>query len=422
VKTDYESFRAFVFRVFVILFFMLTAPLLTGCGPIQGQTGGPPPKPEVTVAPVISKTVTDYEDFPGRLEAVNSIDIRARVTGFLAKVNFKEGSLVHKDDVLFEIDPRPYQAELDRTEGVVLQMEGRLKRLQADFARAENLLPKNAVTKEEYDKIVGDRTEAEGNLKVAKANRETAGLKLGWTKVLAPLTGRISSRYIDPGNLVKEDETILTKIVDLDPIYASFDLDERTTLRFQKLIREGWSTDAKLPVYLGLANEENENGTDQTGFPRMGTIHFADNRVDPDTGTWRLRGLFDNRDLSLVPGLFVRIRLPIGVPHAATLVSEQALSADQGQKFVYVVDDKNIVSYRRVKVGRQHGELRAVGEPVIVKGVITEGLKVGEKVIVSGLQRARANEPVSFVEVAMETAGKENHENTKNESTKKNGD
>jgi RND family efflux transporter MFP subunit len=334
--------------------------------------------PEVSVSVVIARTVTDYEDFPGRLDPVNSIDIRSRVTGFLAKVNFKEGSIVKKGEVLFEIDERPYKAELERTQGIVLQMQGRLERLKADFARAEMLLPKDAVSREDYDKIVGDKKEAEGNLQVAKANQETANLKLGWTKVEAPLTGRVSRRFIDPGNLVKEDETILTTIVDLDPIYAYFDVDERTTLRFQKLIRAGWTEEAKLPVYVGLADEEKVGG-DYKGFPHRGTIHFADNKIDWETGTWRLRGLFENKNLYLSPGLFVRIRLPIGIPHKEKLISEQALGADQGQKFVYVVDDENVVSYRRVVVGRLHHGLRA----------ITAGLEVGDKVIVSGLQRAR---------------------------------
>jgi RND family efflux transporter MFP subunit len=176
--------------------------------------------------------------------------------------------------------------------------------------------------------------------------------------------------------MVKADETPLTTLVSLDPIYAYFDLDERTTLRLQRLVREHkirWSQSegAGLPVLLGLADEE--------GFPKQGTINFADNHVDPDTGTWRLRGLFANADQSLSPGLFVRIHLPIGEPYPATLVSEEALGTDQGQKFVYVVDDAGTVGYRRVKVGRLHDGLR----------VITEGLSPGERVVVSGLQRVR---------------------------------
>ena len=345
---------------------------LLGCGPSHAQPNEPqkPKPPEVSVSAVVKRTVTDYEDFPGRLEAINAIDIRARVTGFLTKVNFEEGKIVNKSAVLFEIDDRPYKAELDRTEGIVLQMEGRLKRLESVFKRAETLLPQNAISQEDFDKIIGDRTEAVGNLKVANANQKTAELKLSWTKVEAPLTGRISRRFIDPGNLVKEDETSLTTIVDLDPIYAYFDVDERTTLRFQKLIRAGWAKKADLPVYLGLANEEKDVSGDQPGYPRLGKIHFADNKVDADTGTWRLRGLFANKDLSLAPGLFVRIRLPMGAAYEATLVSEQALGTDQGQKFVYVVDTDDKVAYRRVQVGRLHHGLRA----------ISDGLTVGENV------------------------------------------
>jgi RND family efflux transporter MFP subunit len=361
--------------------------ILVGCGDSRATPQAAPKMkpPEVSVSAVIERTVTDYEDFPGRMEAINAIDIRARVTGFLAKVNFDEGKMVKKGDVLFEIDARPYKAELDRTEGIVLQMEGRLKRMESDFKRAETLIKKDAISREDYDKIIGDRTEADGNLKVAKANKETAALKLSWTKVDAPLTGRISRRFIDPGNLVKEDETVLTTIVDLDPIYAYFDVDERTTLRYQKLIRAGWANKEDLPVYLGLANEEKDTRGPQPGFPRLGKIHFADNKVDADTGTWRLRGLFANKDLSLAPGLFVRIRLPMGSAYKTTLVSEQALGTDQGQKYVYVVDKDNNVNYRRVQVGRLHHGLRA----------ISDGLKVGEHVIVSGLQRARPNEPVT---------------------------
>jgi RND family efflux transporter MFP subunit len=358
---------------------------ISGCGPAPAQSQLPPPKPpEVTVSKVVTRKVTDYEDFPGRIEAINAVEIRTRVTGFVTKVNFREGSIVKQGDVLFEIDPRPYKAEFDRTGGVVLQMDGRLKRLDADLARAKNLkaIP-GAMSQEDFDKIVGDHTEAEGNLKVAKANLETAKLKLDWTKVEAPLTGKISRRYVDPGNLVKEDDTVLTSVVDFDPIYAYFDVDERTTLRVQKLIRDksiAWSMEGKLPVFLGLPDEKDHL--------RKGFVHFADNRIDPDTGTWRLRGKFDNKDDALAAGLFVRIRLPIGVEHDAKLIPEQALNTDQGQKFVYVVDKDNKVSSRRVKVGPVHLGMRTV----------VEGLEAGERIIVNGLQRARPGIEVTPVE------------------------
>jgi RND family efflux transporter MFP subunit len=255
-----------------------------------------------------------------------------------------------------------------------MQLEGRMTRLNADYERGKSLFARGAMSREEIDRITADRTEAQGMLMVNEAARDLAALNLGFTKVSAPLSGRISSRAIDPGNLVKADDTVLTTIVSLDPIYVVFDLDERTLLRLKRLIREkkiDWSVEAGLKVLVGLADEE--------AFPHEGMINFADNRVEPDTGTWRLRGRFDNPDHALSPGLFVRVRLPIGQEYTATLVAEEALGTDQGQKFLYVVDEAGKVEYRRIKVGRVHNGLR----------VISVGLTSGEKVVVSGLQRVR---------------------------------
>jgi RND family efflux transporter MFP subunit len=339
------------------------------------------PPPEVDVCLPRVEVVTDYEDFPGRIEAINAIDVKARVTGYLEKVHFKEGEEVKKGELLFEIDDRPYHAELAKTEGSVVQCDGRLKRYEADFARAGRLLAQRGMSQEEYDKVNGDRVEAVGSLKVAKAQLEMAQLNMEFTKVRAPLSGKISRRLLDPGNLVKADDTVLTTIVSQDPVYAYFDLDERSTLLAQKLIREGkikWSLDKTLPVFLGLA--------DESGPPsRQGLIDFADNRIDPDTGTWRIRARFDNPDRSLLPGLYVRMRLPIGDKYRAILVSEQGLGTDQGQRYVFVVDDSNKVVYRRVKVGRLHHGLRA----------IMDGLSETDKVIVSGLQRVRPDAVVA---------------------------
>lgn len=353
----------------------LSCMTIVGCGKSQAQSGPPQmPHPEVEVSLPITGEVTDYVDFPGRIEAVNSVEIRARVTGYLEKVHFREGSDVKQGDLLFEIDRRSYDAELARAEGNVLQSEGRLTRLNGDYERAQALQAKGAMSKEEIARITGDRTEAQGALAVNKAARDLAALNVSFTKVRAPLSGRISRRSIDPGNLVKADDTSVTSIVSLDPVYAYFDLDERTMLLLKRLIREGkieWSLEAGLPVLMGLADEK--------GFPREGKINFAENRVDPDTGTWRLRGRYDNHDNALSPGLFVRMRLPIGVPHQAILVTEEALGTDQGQKFIYIVDHAGKAEYRRVKVGRLHDGLR----------VIDEGLETGEKVVVNGLQRVR---------------------------------
>lgn len=365
----------------------LVGPLLAAAGcikpPATAPSAGPPP--EVLVSTPVTKTVADYEEFPGRLEAVSSIDIRSRVTGYLDKITFKEGQEVKADDVLFEIDPRPYQAEFDRQEATVYQSEARAKRTEETYERASQL-PKGSIGVEEFANILSDRKEAAAALNVAKANRAIAALNLAFTKVRTPISGRISRRYLDPGNLVKADDTVLTTVVSLDPINAVFDLDERTTLRLQDLMRQGkivWTPDKRLPVQMGLASE--------TGYPREGVVDFADNRVDPDTGTWRLRAVFANPQKVLAPGLFARIQLPVGAPYAAVLVSEQALGTDQGQKFVYVVGDDGVVSYRRVKVGRLHDGLR----------VINDGLSKDERIIVSGLQRVRQGVKVTPKDVEM---------------------
>ncbi len=360
---------------------------IAGCGKPQGP-GGPPPTgtPEVDVSLPITRTVADYELFPGRIVAVNSVEIRARVTGYLEKVHFREGADVTKGDLLFEIDSRPYDAELARSEGAVLQSQGRVDRLEGDYERARGLLAKGAMSAEEVARITGDRTEAQGQLMVNKAARDLARLNLSFTKVKAPLSGRISMRSIDPGNLVKADDTSVTSIVSLDPVYAYFDLDERSLLKLKRLIREKkieWSMDSGIPVYLGLADEK--------GFPHEGTINFADNRVDADTGTWRLRGRFDNKDQALSPGVFVRVQLPIGNSYQATLVAEEALGTDQGQKFIYVVDDTNHIDYRKIKVGRLHDGMR----------VIESGVTTGEQVVVSGLQRVRKGIEVKATVVPM---------------------
>jgi RND family efflux transporter MFP subunit len=344
-----------------------------GCNHAPQQAATVKPA-EVFVTQPVTKEVTEFEDFTGRTEAVDSIEIRARVTGYLDKVHFKEGAEVKQGDLLFEIDPRPYQAELDRAEANVVQAQAHLTRLDSDFERAKGLIKNQAIGKEEFDRISGDRAEAAAALGVAQASRALAKLNLDYTKITAPITGRISRRYIDPGNLVKADDTVLTSVVSQDPIYAYFDVDERTVLRLRRLIQEGKIRSAReteVPVLLGLADEE--------GFSRHGTINFADNRVDPNTGTLRVRAIFPNAERILSAGLFVRIRLPVGTPHPALLIPEQALGTDQGQKFLYVVTPANEVEYRKVKIGPMSDGLR----------VIEDGLKAGERVIVNGLQRVR---------------------------------
>jgi RND family efflux transporter MFP subunit len=332
----------------------------------------------VTVSRPVERDVTDYADFTGRTAAVDSVEVRARVWGYLDTVNFKEGALVKKDDVLFEIDPRVYRADLERAEGTVAQCEARVHRLERDYHRARNLLARRAVGQEEYDRYEADYREAVANLHVAKANRDLAALNVGYTKVTAPVSGRVSRYVVTVGNLIQSGDqnggTLLTTVVSVDPMYVYFDMDERTVLRARQMIREGKATSAsenEWPVALGLATEE--------GFPHQGTINFEDNQVNPKTGTLRVRGVFPNKDELLSPGLFARVRVPIGRAHRALLVTDRAIDTDQGQKVLYIVNEKNEVVSRAVRLGALHDGLREV----------TEGLKTGERVIVNGLQQVR---------------------------------
>src|SRR6516165_9405866 len=350
---------------------------LAGC--VRAPSAAPEAAPTpVTVSHPVERDVTDYADFTGRTAAVDSVELRARVWGYLDKVNFKEGAIVQKGDVLFEIDPRIYQAVLSQAEGSQAALQARLERLDADLARARRLVGTAAVSREDYDKVAGDRGEAAASTAALKAAVERAKLDLGYTKVIAPIGGRVSRYVVTVGNLVQAGDqaggTLLTTIVSVDPMYAYFDVDEHTALRVRQLVREGRSDsprDGRYPVSLGLANEE--------GYPHQGTINFVDNQVNPKTGTIRARGVFPNKQEHLLPGFFARVRVPIGRPHGALLVSDRALDADQGQKVLYIVNDKNEVVSRPVRLGVLHDGLRE----------ITDGVKPGERVIVNGLQQVR---------------------------------
>jgi len=332
------------------------------------------PPPVVMVSHPVEREITDYSEFTGRTAAVDTVEVRARVSGYLVKVNFREGAVVKKGDLLFQIDPRPFQAVLDQAKGQVAQWEAKLARAEADVARDERLLPKGAASQKDLDQAVADRGEARAAIQSAWATVDQATLNLEFTKVTAPLSGRISRYLITEGNLVTADTTLLTMIVSIDPMYAYFDVDERTVLRVRELLRTGrarFARDGEVPVALGLATDK--------GFPHQGTINFVDNQINPSTGTLRLRGVVPNADEILTPGLFARVRVPIGEPHRAVLVTERAIDTDQGQKILYVVNDKNEVSSRPVSMGALHDGLR----------VIEEGVQPGERVIVNGLLQVR---------------------------------
>ncbi len=356
-----------------------------GSGSPQGQM--PPPKPpEVMVGLPAVAQVTDYEDFTGRTMAKPTTDIRPRVTGYLQKMFFKDGADVKEGDELFEIDPRPYQVEVDRAQSNLAQAEAHLSRLNADLARANQMLPSRTISREDYDRIVGDQAEADAAIGVAKASLDLAKLNFSYTKIAAPITGRVSRTVYDEGNLVRADETVLTTIVALDPIYAIFGVDERLLKKVHDYVAKGMlKTDQKgqIPVLMGLTNEE--------GFPHPGIVNFVDNHLDTGTGTLQVRGAFDNPKHAILPGLFARIRLPLGEPYQALTIPEQALGSDQDKKFIYVVGDQNKIEYRPVEIGRLQGTQR----------VILKGISAGERVVVSGLQRVR---PGVVVEPKMITA------------------
>ena len=328
------------------------------------------------VAKPISRTVADFEDFVGQTMAVMTIDVRARVTGYLDKVNFDDGADVNQDVVLFQIDPRPYEAEVARTKASLEQAVAHNKRLEADYHRAQTLLAREQLARADYDLTAGDYSESGAMVGIARAQYDLALLNLGFTKVTAPITGRLSRRLVDPGNLVSQDNTILTSIVSLDTIYVYFDLDERTLLKLRRLVNAGKiksRTEAEIPVFGALADEE--------GFPHRGTINFSDNRLDTNTGTLRVRAVIPNpKPRAFSPGMYMKVHLPVGTPHMAMLVPEEAVGTDQGERYVYVVDEKDTVAQRRIKAGNLYFQKwRAVDE----------GIGPDDRVVVSGLQRVR---------------------------------
>jgi RND family efflux transporter MFP subunit len=350
---------------------------LTGCS--QSPKEAPPAAIQVSVSHPITQEITDYSEFTGRTVAVDSVEVRAHVWGYLDKVNFKEGAIVNKGDVLFELDPRPYQALLNQAKAKVVQDEAQLRYDEAEYQRNLNLVGKGAVSRSEVDKTSAARGVDIANIDADKAVVAARQLDLDYTKVLAPVSGRTSRYVVTVGNLIRSGDqsggTLLTTIVSVDPMYVYFDVDEHTVLRVRELIREGKADSPRektdVPVWMGLGN--------QTEFPHKGTINFVDNQVSPKTGTMRLRGVFPNKDQVLAPGFFARVKVLIGRPHKAILINERALDTDQGQKVVYLVNDKNEVVSRPVRLGSLHNGLRE----------IVEGLQPDDRVIVTGLQQIR---------------------------------
>ena len=358
----------------------LPAVLLTGCSRSEAKAT-PPPPPSVTIAPVEQREVTEWDEFTGRTEAVEAVEVRPRVSGHIQEVRFQSGQLVKKGDVLFVIDPRWYQAEFDRRQAEFEQAKARLANSELVAARAEKLLASKTISNENADTSTSQLAEDKAGVMAAKSILESARLDLDFTEIRAPIDGRVSRALLTTGNYVSGvagAASVLTTLVSVDPIYVYAYVDENSLLKFNELagVRKA-ANEIKVPVELALANEE--------GFPHHGYIESFDNRLDPNTGTILLRAVFTNEEGRLVPGLFARIRMSAGGRHSVLLVDESSIGTDQAQKFVLTLAKGNTVEYRKITLG-----------PVIDgKRIVRDGLQPGEKIVVNGLQRARPGSEVT---------------------------
>jgi multidrug efflux system membrane fusion protein len=365
---------------------MLTA--LCGCSDKAESKASAPAAPEVTVAEVVCKQLGDTDEFTGRLEAVHVVEVRPRVSGFLQKVNFKEGTIVQQGDLLFEIDARPFQAEVDRLKGDLAQAKAELSRAQNDFQRAERLHNNDGMSTEEYDRRAAARNSSDARIASIEGSLRGAQLNLEFTRIVAPISGRVGRAEVTEGNLVQSGPAQvvpLTTLVSLDPIYVYFDVDEQTYLKYARVTqsRGTSSHDLRSAALLGLADED--------GFPHVGQVSFVDNQVSSSTGTIRLRATFANKNLALTPGLFARIRLQGGGVYSGCLAKDEAVVTDLNQKYVFVLGKNNTLEYRPVKLGPITEGLR----------VVRDGLHEGDVIVVNGLQRARPGVAVTPKKVSM---------------------
>jgi multidrug efflux system membrane fusion protein len=350
------------------------------------QREAPPPSPEAPVIPVcrpIAREITDYVYYTGRTDAVSTAEIRARVTGYLIQMPFREGAEIKAGDLLFEVDPRPYQAKYDSARAILDQKDAAYRLARAENARSKAIdrnVP-GSISPEALQQSQTSENQSLADYNSAKANVDSAKLDLDFTKVTSPIDGQVSRYLYTIGNLVNQDQTLLTTVVSVDPMYAYFDMDERTIIKIRKLINEGKikprGENNEIPVFMALEGDE--------GYPHKGSINFSNNTVTISTGTLTVRGVFANPKPAnglrlLTPGMFVRIQLPVGPAHPALLLSDRSIGSDQGMKFVYVIDAQKKVQYRRIKPGAlQDDGLRA----------IDEGLKPDDQVVVGGLQQLR---------------------------------
>jgi RND family efflux transporter MFP subunit len=367
-------------------FVLLIGVALAGCQPGK-QTPPPPPPADVTVARPVSLEVQNSREYTGYLEAVETANVRARVRGFLTKVLFKEGAEVAKDEPLYEIDRREFEATLARAQADLTKASAERDRAQADEDRGRVLVRTMAISEEEFQQRVATRKSAQASVAQAEAAMRIARLDLEFTKITAPISGRISRTSVTEGNLVGFNEpTLLTTIVRLDPIYVTFDVPEANAVEYERQSRQKLPspTDRTIPIDLGVARE--------TGYPHHGVIDFRENRVDTGSGTIRLRGVLDNKERALIPGMFARVRVPVGPPKKQPAIPEAALMADQAGRYVYVVASDNTVRRQQVTIGGRSGNL--VG--------IESGVNPDDWVIINGLQKARPGGTVNPKQAVIE--------------------
>src|SRR5262245_10295274 len=362
--------------------------LATGCAQTSAQHAAPPP-PQVTVASVIERDVTEWDEFTGRLQAVDSVEVRPRVSGLVSAVRFDEGAIVRRGDLLFQIDPRPFQAEVDRLRAELTRARATGQRAASELVTAAKLRAENAIAKEEHDRRAAFAKKSTAQIAAVEAALRAAELNLEFTQVTSPIDGRVGRAIVTEGNLVSSgpgEATLLTTVVSLDPVYAYFDADEQIFLKYTAAgpkgpaLRGGLrNRSAELPIRMALSNDE--------GFPRVGQLDFVDNQLDSATGTIRGRAVFRNADGQLTPGLFVRLRLAGTQSYRGRLIQDRAIGTDLSKKFVYVVGAKNQIEYRSVTLGPLIDGLR----------VVRSGVEAGESVVVNGLQRIRPGAQVTPV-------------------------
>jgi membrane fusion protein, multidrug efflux system len=362
--------------------------LLIGCSKSETPNATAPPKPNVVSSQPLQHEIVEWDEYTGRLEAVESVEIRSRVSGYLKQIGFKDGGKVKKGDLLFVVDPRPYMAQFHQAKAELDRSKSRLELAKNDVGRAQRLLKEQAISEEEYDTRSKNLVQAAASLESSKATVELAQLNVDFTQIRAPISGRISRKLITEGNLVSADTTILATIVSVDPVYVYVDADERSVLKYRRLSIEGKrqsARDFKIDLEMALMDEQ--------GFPHQGFIDYVDPQINPATGTIRARGVFANPDDLLGPGLFARVRVPGSGKYNALLISDRAIAMDQGKQFVMVVTKDNHAEYRPIQTGRLHEGLR----------IVSSGLSPQDWVITNGLQFVRPGAEVEATHAPMQS-------------------